>query len=147
MTDLPFRFLLRVRYLECDAQKIVFNARWGDYVDVAMTELARTIWGPIDGSPQGLDYRLVRQVLEWRGPAHFDDVVEARLRCAKIGTTSFTIATEFRRFGEDPTLVTAETTYVCVAPGTATKQPLPAAHRAALEHGAPGVLVDHALGA
>jgi len=29
--EIPFRFLLRVRYGEVDAQKIVFNARWGDW--------------------------------------------------------------------------------------------------------------------
>jgi acyl-CoA thioester hydrolase len=144
VSELPFRHLLRVRYLECDAQKIVFNARWGDYVDVAVTEHARTIWGPIDGSPAGLDYRLVRQVFEWRAPAHFDDVLEARIRCAKIGTTSFTLSTEFRRWGEDAVLVTAETTYVVVDPATGVKQPLPPGHRAALERGAPGVITDHA---
>lgn len=31
----PFRYYLRVRYGECDAQKVVFNARYGDYVDLA----------------------------------------------------------------------------------------------------------------
>jgi len=34
----PFRFIFRVRYAECDPQQIVFNARWGDYVDIAATE-------------------------------------------------------------------------------------------------------------
>jgi len=38
----PFRLLLRVRYGECDAQQVVFNARYGDYVDVAATEFYRT---------------------------------------------------------------------------------------------------------
>jgi hypothetical protein len=28
--------VFRVRYGECDAQKIVFNARWGDYIDPAL---------------------------------------------------------------------------------------------------------------
>jgi acyl-CoA thioesterase FadM len=41
----PFRYLLRVRYGECDAQKIVYNARYGDYVDLAATEFLRAIWG------------------------------------------------------------------------------------------------------
>jgi len=31
----PFTLYLRVRYGECDAQKVVFNARYADYVDVA----------------------------------------------------------------------------------------------------------------
>ena len=29
-----FRYYLRVRYGECDAQKVVFNARYADYVDL-----------------------------------------------------------------------------------------------------------------
>ena len=38
-----FRYYLRVRYGECDAQKVVFNARYADYIDLATTELAPTI--------------------------------------------------------------------------------------------------------
>ena len=49
--DDPFRFLFRVRYGECDAQAIVFNARWGDYVDIAVTEFARAL--PSDHVPIG----------------------------------------------------------------------------------------------
>ena len=28
-----FRYYLRVRYIECDAQKVVFNSRYSEYVD------------------------------------------------------------------------------------------------------------------
>ena len=34
----PFRYYMQVRYGECDAQKVVFNARYGDYTDLAATE-------------------------------------------------------------------------------------------------------------
>ena len=37
----PFRFYLRVRYGECDAQKVVFNSRYGEYVDVGVNEFLR----------------------------------------------------------------------------------------------------------
>ena len=36
-----FRYYLRVRYQECDAQKVVFNARYGDYIDQACIEFLR----------------------------------------------------------------------------------------------------------
>ena len=39
----PFRYYLRVRYGECDAQKVVFNARYADYVDLATTEFLRAL--------------------------------------------------------------------------------------------------------
>ena len=31
----PFRYYMRVRFQECDAQHVVFNARYGDYIDIA----------------------------------------------------------------------------------------------------------------
>ena len=40
----PFRFRFRVRYNECDAQLVVFNARYADYVDLAMTEFMRALF-------------------------------------------------------------------------------------------------------
>jgi acyl-CoA thioester hydrolase len=140
----PFRYLLRVRYAECDIQKIVFNARWGEYVDVAVTEYFRAIWKTLDGNPVALDCRLVRQVLEWKQPATFDDVIEARVWTLRVGTTSFTIATAFHRWPDGPLLVTAETVYVVVDPERLVKQPVPETHRGVLERGAPGALVDHA---
>jgi acyl-CoA thioester hydrolase len=36
-----FRYGLRVRYGECDAQKVVFNSRYSGYVDIAASEFLR----------------------------------------------------------------------------------------------------------
>ena len=38
MPETPFRFRFRVRYGECDAQWVVFNARYADVVDIAVNE-------------------------------------------------------------------------------------------------------------
>jgi acyl-CoA thioester hydrolase len=134
----PFRFRFRVRYHECDAQKIVFNARWGDYVDVAVTEYTRALLGT--GDPDGTDWKLVRQVLEWKASARYDDVVDASVRTLRVGTTSFTLGTEMRK--GDQLLVTAETVYVVTSPDDGRKRPVPDELRAHLEAGAPGVIVD-----
>lgn len=137
----PFRFFLRVRYGECDAQGIVFNARWGDYVDIAVTEYQRAVFGVVDPAKGGIDMKLVKQTIEWRSSARFDDTIECRVATVRIGTTSFTIQTRFLR--GDTQLATAETVYVAVDPRGA-KQPVADAHRAALERGAPGIVIDHA---
>jgi len=138
----PFRFLLRVRYGECDAQGIVFNARWGDYVDVAVTEYLRAMFGTVVPAAS-IDMRLVKQTLEWRASARYDDVLDCRISTVKIGTTSFTFATQFHRLTDGTHLATAETVYVaCDLAGA--KQPVTAAQRSTLERGAPGVVVDHA---
>jgi acyl-CoA thioester hydrolase len=141
---LPFRLLFRVRYGECDAQNIVFNARWGDYVDIASTEYMRSLFGMAEPGEAGLHMRLVRQLIEWKAPARFDDVIEAEVRTVKVGRTSFTLATIFRRFDDRVVLALTETIYVAVDAILGAKQPIQDMHRHLLEVGAPGRLVDHA---
>lgn len=34
----PFRIYIRVRYQECDSQHVVFNARYGDFIDLAIRD-------------------------------------------------------------------------------------------------------------
>ena len=142
MTE-PFRLHLRVRYAECDAQGIVFNARWGDYVDVAVTEYLRVLFGGMPDSRE-LDWRLVKQTTEWHGPARFDDVLDVRVKPVRLGTTSFVVATEFRRLADQAHLVDSETVYVTIDPKAGAKQPIPERHRPALERGAPGIVIDMA---
>jgi len=140
----PFRYLLRVRYAECDAQKVVFNSRYGDYVDLAVTEFFRALgYGEAltDGS---LDYQLVKQTLEWKAPARFDQVLAVSVRATRLGTTSFDLVTEFRVHGEDAVLARGETIYVLVDAESLRKRPLPDDLRAALERGARGDVIDHA---
>lgn len=140
----PFRLLLRVRYAECDAQGIVFNARWGEYIDVAASEYTRILFGSVDPAVSGADWRLVKQTTQWRSPGRFDDVIALGVRTVQLGTTSFVLATEARRFSDQVLLVESETVYVIVDVPSGTKRPIPDHLRAALERGAPGVVVDHA---
>ena len=60
----PFRYYLRVRYSECDAQKVVFNGRYGEYVDLAVTEYMRAIGLTSGGLFVEFDYQLVKQTIE-----------------------------------------------------------------------------------
>ncbi len=143
MSD-PFRYFLRVRYIECDAQKVVFNSRYSEYVDVGMNEFLRAagVLGDFISGP--LDFQLVKQTVEWKAPARFDQVLELRIAATRLGTTSFTIGTQFRVAGEERVIVTVETIYVLVDGKTLTKLPLPDAIRAALQEGAAGRVTDHA---
>ena len=43
MNPSRFSYFLRIRYGECDAQKVVFNSRYGEYVDLAAAEFLRTL--------------------------------------------------------------------------------------------------------
>ena len=140
----PFRYYLRVRYGECDAQKVVFNARYAEYVDIATTELIRALgFGEVFMNGP-LDFQLVKQTIEWKAAAHYDDVIELSVYSSRLGNTSFTLTTEFRVAGQDRVIVTAETIYVLVEAGSLSKTPLTGDLRTAFERGAPGVVVDHA---
>jgi acyl-CoA thioester hydrolase len=140
----PFRYYLRVRYIECDAQKVVFNSRYSEYVDVSINELLRATGMLPEFLDGHLDFQLVKQTIEWKAPARFDAVLELSIAATRLGTTSFTVRTDFRIAGDDRVIVTVETIYVLVDAGTLTKLPLPDALRAALEQGAAGRVTDHA---
>jgi len=141
---IPFRYYLRVRYIECDAQKVVFNSRYSEYVDVGINEFLRAAGVLGDFITGPLDFQLVKQTVEWKAPARFDQVLELRIAATRLGTTSFTMGTEFRVAGEEPVIVTVETIYVLVDGKTLTKLPLPDAIRVALQEGAAGRVTDHA---
>jgi len=140
----PFICYLRVRYSECDAQKVVFNSRYGEYVDVAVNEFLRALGYASQLVSGELDFQLVKQTTEWRGPARFDQVLAASVFASRIGSTSFTFTTEFRIAGDDRVICTVETVYVMVDTHTLTKKPIPDEIRAAFERGAPGVVTNHA---
>jgi acyl-CoA thioester hydrolase len=140
----PFRYYLRVRYSECDSQKVVFNSRYSDYADLASVEFMRAIGFGQALITGELDYQLVKQTLEWKAPARFDQVLELSVQAARLGNTSFTLTTSFRLAGEEPVRVMAETVYVLVDAHTLAKRSLPDDFRAALTAGAPDQVTDHA---
>jgi acyl-CoA thioester hydrolase len=140
-----FRYYLRVRYIECDAQKVVFNSRYSEYVDVSINEFLRAAGVLKDFAEGNLDFQVVKQTVEWKAPARFDQVLELSITATRLGHTSFTVGTDFRIAGSDSrVIVTVETVYVLVDAATLTKLPLPDGLRAALTAGAAGVVTDHA---
>jgi acyl-CoA thioester hydrolase len=139
-----FRYYLRVRYGECDAQKVVFNARYAEYVDLATAEFLRALGYGEQLFSGELDFQLVKQTIEWKAPARFDQVLEVSVFTRSLGNTSFTLAAGFRVAGHDRVIATAETIYVLVQQHTLTKTSIPADLRTALQNGATGVTTDHA---
>lgn len=146
MTALPpFRFRHRVRYGECDGQQVVFNARYGDFIDIGLTEYLRHLVGGTQGlADRGLDMMVVKQTKEWKGPARFDDVLEQSIRTGRVGSSSLTILTDFTLVPSGTPVMVAETVYVMTAYGLAEKRAIPEDLAALLLAGVPGRLVDHA---
>jgi acyl-CoA thioester hydrolase len=144
MSSRPFVYYLRTRYSECDAQKVVFNARYGDYTDVAVAEFFRALGYGQQMVNGDFDVQVVKQTTQWRSPARYDDVLAVSVETKHMGNTSFTLATEFSIAGQDNVIASSETVYVHVDHRTLQKMPLPELLRQALQQGAVGVAVDHA---
>ncbi len=89
----PFVHPLRVRYHECDAQGIVFNAHHFAYFDVTLTELWRAAFGSYDAMVKsGADVMVVSAAATYRAPARFDDELDIAPRIERLGDTSMTTA-------------------------------------------------------
>lgn len=138
-----FRYRLRTRYSECDAQGVVFNVRYGEYVELAVTEFFRALGYGAALKSGELDYQLVKQTLEWKSPARFDDVIEVGVAATRVGTTSFTMACAFRVADRPDAIATAETVYVLVDHGTLSKKKIADGLRAQLQRGV-GTVINHA---
>jgi len=126
-----FRFFhpLRVRWVEVDLQKIVFNGHYLMYLDTAMGDYWRAIALPYQDTMQDLggDLYVVKSVLEYKASAEYDDLLHVGLRCARIGTSS--IQFEAGIFRGTELLVQGELVYVYANPVTKTSLPVPQALR------------------
>ena len=88
----PFSTRFRVRYSEIDGQKIVFNSRYLEYADVAITEFWRSANLARLG-PEWLEaeFNIVRAQVDYKQAFRFDDLVEAFVRVERVGSSSMTM--------------------------------------------------------
>lgn len=126
---MAFTHRLRVRYGECDAQGIVFNAHYLAYVDVGLTELQRDAFGSYGQmiEDHGVDLVVAEAQVRYRTPARFDDLLDVELRVPRLGTTSMTLAFALSRAGEE--VASGELRYVFVDARSWEKTPIPGAVR------------------
>lgn len=140
-----FCYLLRVRYSECDAQKVVFNGRYVDYIDIAVTEYMRVIWGNYnDILSNGLDNQVVSLSINWKAPAHFDEIIAIAVKPIKLGKTSYSLQIDFYNYDTSKMLASAEIAYVMVSATQHTKMDIPQDMRKKFKTGASGIVIDHA---
>ncbi|URW75925.1 acyl-CoA thioesterase [Sphingomonas donggukensis] len=87
-----FSTTFRVRYAEIDGQRVVFNSRYLEYADVAVTEF----W-PWTGIADALgtawtdtEFHVRRTEIDYLKPFVFGDMIEANIRIERVGTSSLT---------------------------------------------------------
>lgn len=87
-----FSTRFRVRYAEIDGQKVVFNSRYLEYADVAVTEFWE--WTGIDTVLGGIwhetEFHVRRSEIDYLRPFVLGDTIEASVRIEKIGGSSIT---------------------------------------------------------
>lgn len=128
----PFVHRLRVRYHECDAQGVVFNANYFAYFDITLTELWRECFGSYDEMvASGYDVVVAEASASFRASARFDDEIDIEFAIVRLGTTAMTSALTVRRDAEQ--LVEGRMIHVWVDPRALTKIEIPPHAREALE--------------
>jgi len=82
---------MRVRWAEVDKQGIVFNGHYLMYFDVAITEYYRALGYPYpEGLAQhGTDLFVKKAGVEYHASAGYDDEIDACVRVARLGRSSF----------------------------------------------------------
>ncbi len=127
--DFRFFHRLRVRWVEVDLQKIVFNAHYLMYFDTAIADYWRALALPYESTMLALggDLYVKKASIEYHGSATLDDQIDVALKCSRIGNSSFCFTGAI--FRGEKQLISCELIYVFADPATQTSKPLPDALR------------------
>jgi acyl-CoA thioester hydrolase len=136
VAPVPFTHPIHVRYLEVDAQGVVFNAWYLAWFDDAMTAFLRHRGLPYRTMlDAGFDVQLVRSQIDWTAGVGFGEDVEVAVATARLGQTSFALDFQVRR-GTDVTCA-GRTVYVVIAADGSGKRDIPPLIASALGEPAP----------
>lgn len=125
-----FSHRLRVRYAEIDGQKVVFNSRYLEYADVALSEYWR--WLALAELPEWrtMEFHVARATVDYKAPFRYDDAFDAYVRTARIGTSSVTSLIDLVHADTGALHTVIELVHVNVDLDTGRSAPIPAAVRA-----------------
>ena len=135
-SDFRFKTSVRVRWMECDAQGIVYNGAYLGYLEIGQAEYYRNLGFAIYTIPQSgyFDFAVVKSTQEFKAPAKVDEIIELHVRVSNIGNTSLTLNLEIYPEGSDRLLTSIETIYVGYDAATESSRPVPDAIRQLVTH-------------
>lgn len=124
-----FSTRLRVRYSEIDGQKVVFNSRYLEYADVALSEYWR--WLKLSELPEwdGMEFHVARATVDFKAPFRYGDEIDAWTRTERIGNSSLTSRVELCHAETGALHTVIELVYVNVDLDAGTSAPVPSAVR------------------
>ena len=133
-----FNFItpIRVRWMEGDAQGIVFNGAYLDYLEIAQAEYFRNLGFSIYQIARAgyFDSAVVKTTIEFKKPARIDQLLDLYTRVVRIGNTSMTLAVEIYSEYSDEMLTAIEAVYVGYNPKTGETRVVPESIRSLVHH-------------
>ena len=122
--------------MECDAQGIVYNGKYMDYMEIGQSEYFRNLGFSIYRIAERgyFDVAAVRALIEYKAPARVDDEIDIFVRVSRIGNTSITLEMEIYPDGSDVLLTTMEGVYVGFLAESGATRPVPGAIRELVEN-------------
>jgi acyl-CoA thioester hydrolase len=131
--DFNFSTRIRVRWSEVDPQAVVFNARYLDYADIAVTEYWRAIRAAGLWGYEPLECHVAKAEVLFKKPIKADEELDLLMRTARFGTTSMTSLIEIHGAGDtDDLRATVEIVAVHVDLSDHRPRPIPDKAREAL---------------
>jgi acyl-CoA thioester hydrolase len=123
------RHTVRIRYVDCDMQGVVYNAHYLTFIDDGFDLWLREI-DPAFETALGWEVMLKRAEITWATPARFNEHLEIDARVTRWGTTSLDVSYHGTVAGTD--VFDATVTYVTVGHDDYRPIPIPEALRAHL---------------
>ena len=135
-SDFKFKTSVRVRWMECDAQGIVYNGAYLGYLEIGQAEYYRNLGFAIYTIPESgyIDFAVVKSTLEFKASAKVDEIIDLYVQISKIGNTSLTLNMEIYPAGSDRLLTEIETIYVGYDAVTESSKPVPDDIRLLITH-------------
>ena len=135
---MPYVHTVRVRYGECDMQRVVFNANYFVYCDdavdtwtrFALADELKKVGTSTDLHAVGFDFMLKTMQLTWHSPVKFGDTLDMKCEVPRWGNSSFDVLINGQVVGDSR--FDAVITYVSVDPTTQRPAPIPAFVKEAL---------------
>jgi acyl-CoA thioester hydrolase len=130
--DFAHHYRLRVRWSEVDPQGVVFNARYLDYADVAVTEYWRAVKdaGLWDSGP--VECHVAKAEVTFKKPIRADEEIDVMARTPRFGNSSMTTLVEIHGAGVEDLRAAIEIVAVHVDLSDNRPRPLPDIVRTAL---------------
>ncbi|MDI3327994.1 MAG: thioesterase family protein [Alicyclobacillaceae bacterium] len=123
--DFRFSYPIRVRYHEIDGQKVVFNAVYLTYMDIAITEYFRHLGISVSNPDHSFDFVLAKTTVEYKYPARYDDILDVFVRTKELKNKSFIVEFETYRRPDHRLICVVETVYVSVDSEKGGAVPIP----------------------